>query len=239
MFSLNFSFKNPVILDKDLHRNLAIKEPVNFFFAKETEIIPVGFSQLLEVSMYYPVFFGLVDTNLMPFCALGINKKNVYLNEAGFFRVEVIPQAIQNYPFGIVKKEEEGKEEWVVIVDEACRDDKGKRLFDDNGNETEYLKAVKERLTHLAIDLQKAQDFARELYEARLLQHLPEFNISLKIGTCKLKNILIGNAEGFKNLSPEKLYFYNTIGYIPIFYSIYLSIRNFKLFDLLASANAG
>ncbi|MFN3406948.1 MAG: SapC family protein, partial [Caldimicrobium sp.] len=229
MFSLSSAFKNPIVLEQEIHRNLAIKEPENFSFAAETEVVPVGFSQLLEISMYYPVFFGIVEKKLIPFCALGINKKNVYLNEEGFFKVEVIPQVLKNYPFGVIKKTEEDKDEWLVIVDEACRDERGNRLFEENGEETEYFKSVKERLTELALDLQKAQEFAEELFQAGLLQHLPEFSISLKIGSCKMKNIFIGTPESFKKLSPEKLYYYNTIGYIPIFYSIYLSIRNFKL----------
>ncbi|MFN4132518.1 MAG: SapC family protein [Caldimicrobium sp.] len=228
-------FKKPALLEKSKHKDIKIKEPENFLFAKELEIVPLVFSELLEISMWYPVLFAVHEQkHIFPFAVLGVNQRNVYLNEEGFFKVEAIPKVLEHYPFGVIKKVKDDKEEWLVIVDEDFLEDEGERLFEENGEETPYLKDIKEKLTSLALDFQKAYEFSMELWKAGCLKVLPELHFTSKFGSCSFKNVLVGDVEGLRKISPEKLYYFNTIGYIPIFYSLYLSVRNFKLFDLFA-----
>jgi hypothetical protein len=101
-----------------------------------------------------------------------------------------------------------------------------------NGSETPYFLSIKEELTQLALDYQKALDFAKELFEIKALK-LINFTVETKYGNAEFKNVLIGDLEGIKKIQPEKLYFLNAIGYLPCLYSIYFSVRNFKLWNLI------
>jgi hypothetical protein len=226
------AFRDPIILEETEHKDLKITKPEDYTFMKEVEIVPLTFSELLSVSMYYPVMFGGFEGEIFPFAVLGINGKNVYLKEEGFFKVEVIPKAVVNYPFGVVRKKEGEREEWLVIVDRACESERGFRLFEEDGTETEYLKTIKKELTDLAVDFQRVYEFTQEIVKLNLLR-LIDFEISCKYGKAYFKRVLIANIEALSKIQPEKLYFLNTSGYLPIIYSIYFSVRNFKLFDLI------
>ncbi len=232
MFSPYSAFKKPVILEKEFHKNVKVKPISNFEFMRTVETVPLGFSELISASIYYPVFFGIWKGNIFPFAVMGINGKNVYLNEDGYFKVDYIPKWVVVYPFGVIKKIREGKEEFLVIIDEACFEEEGHFIFEENGAETPYFLSVKEELTQLALDYQKALEFAKELFEAKALK-LINFTIDTKYGQAEFKNVLIGDLEEIKKIQPEKLYFLNAIGYLPCLYSVYFSVRNFKLWDLI------
>lgn len=233
MFEPSRIFKEPVILEVALHKDLQVSMPSNFLFSRDVEILPICFSELLSVSMYYPVLFGSHSGQIFPFAVLGLNGKNLYLTEEGTFKVEVIPKILSTYPFGVIRKKEDEKEEWVVIVDEIYCGKDGIKIFEEQGEETAEFREIKGKLTELAFDFQQALDFSKEIFEAQLLQLCSEFLVPTKHGSSVFKNIFIANIETLRKISPEKLYYYNANGYLPIIYSIYFSVRNFKLWDLL------
>lgn len=231
MLSPFSAFRDPIILDAEEHRDLKILKPDDYRFMEGVEIVPLTFSELLSVSMYYPVLFGLFEGEVFPFAVLGINGKNVYLNEEGFFKVDVIPKAIQSYPFGIFRKKEAEAIDWIVIVDRACESEEGFRLFEENGDSI-FFKSVKSELTELALDFQRVYEFSQEIVKLNLLKPI-DFNVSTKYGTADFRRVLIADIETLSKVQPEKLYFLNTSGYLPIIYSLYFSVRNFQLFNLL------
>ena len=71
------------------------------------------------------------------------------------------------------------------------------------------------------------------MLEIGCLKLLSSLEVEAKGEKAVFKNVLIGNIDTLSKLSPEKLYYLNNVGYLPILYSVYFSIRNFKLFDLL------
>jgi len=227
------AFKKPALLEREVHQGLRVLKPLDYSFMKEVEIVPLTFSELLSVSMYYPVMFGVFRKEIFPFAVLGINGKNVYLREDGFFKVEVIPRVVLCYPFGVVKREENEAEEWMVVVDEEClTPDKGELLFEEEGEESSFLSSVKAELTDLALDFKKVYEFSKEIHDLGCLKSI-DFRVSTKWGEAVFSKVLIGNIEVLSKLQPEKLYYLNITGYLPIIYSIYFSVRNFKLFDLM------
>lgn len=232
MFAPFSAFRKPEILDKEKHREFRIKKPDNFLFSHKVEAVPLGYSELLPVSMYYPVIFAVIEKTIIPFAILGINGRNVYLREDGSFKIEVIPRALKEYPLGVVKKVSEEGEEWLVIVDEACGDLDGEPLFVGD-EESSFLKEQKQSLTELAKDFEEALLFVKELVDLNLFELLPEFKINTKWGEAILKNILIIDVNNLRKLSPEKLYYLNVRGYMAVLYSVYLSVRNFVFFDLI------
>lgn len=232
MFAPFKAFKEPVILDESEHRDLKIAKPEDYSFMEGIEIVPLTFSELLSISMYYPVMFGAFEGELFPFAVLGINGKNIYLNEEGFFKVDEIPKVVLSYPFGIVRKKEGETTDWIVVVDKACESVEGFRLFEENGEDSLYLKSVKSELTELALDFQRVYEFTKEIANLRLLKPI-DFEVTTKYGRAHFKRVFIGDTEALSKIQPEKLYFLNTLGYLPILYSIYFSVRNFKLFDLI------
>jgi len=71
MFSPYSAFKKPVIVEKELHKKVKVKPISNFEFMKTVETVPLGFSELLSASMYYPVFFWGMEREYFSFCSNG------------------------------------------------------------------------------------------------------------------------------------------------------------------------
>ena len=238
MFAPYYAFKKPEILDEERHRRVKVKLPFNFAFLKNVETVPIGFSEILPLTMYYPVMIGSFRERFFPFVIMGIKNQNVYVNEEGGMKVPAVPKACELYPFFVIKEGEEGEESWSVILDMsmACRDDEecedGKEIFDDFGEPTEFFREIKGKLTQLALDFEKAIEFCEYLKDKKIIASI-NLEVSCKYGTSRLKNVYIADVEKLKNIKPEVLYYLNTQGYLSVLYAMYFSARNFKLFDLI------
>ncbi len=227
------AIKEPAFLDTQLHKELRVKLPKDYSFCWDVDVVPVGFSELLSVSMYYPVLFGVFEGEIFPFAMMGINRRNVYLGPEGRFKVDVIPKVLELYPFSVVRTKEGETKQWTVVFDMAWEDKEGDRLFDEEGNETPFFLEIKSKLGELAFDFENALNFSKELSQMNCLKLIQSLEIDTQKGRGVLNNILIGDIDNLSKLSPEKLYILNSKGYLPILYSVYFSVRNFKLFDLL------
>ncbi|MGB9822461.1 SapC family protein [Thermodesulfovibrio sp.] len=223
------AFNRAVALDSSIHRNLKVKMPENYSFMKNVEIVPLTYSEILSATMYYPVMFGLQEGVVFPFAVTGINGKNIFLKENGEWKVDTVPNVCKHYPFGVFKE----VDEYTIIFDEIYASEDGQRLFDDEGNETEFFFTIKQGLTELARDFHDAEECSKELFEGGYLKPL-NLEVDTKLGKMQFHNTLMANIEYLSNLQPEKLYTVNSKGYLLILHAHYLSLRNFKLFDIFA-----
>lgn len=224
------AFKRAVALDSTVHRNLKVKMPENYFFMKEVEIVPLTYSEILTATMYYPVMFGIQEEAVFPFAVIGINGKNVFLKEDGTWKVEAVPNVCKHYPFGVFREEKD----YTIIFDEIFSSEEGERLFDDEGNDTEFFSKIKAGLTELARDFHDAEEFSKEIFQKGYFKHL-NLEVDTKLGKMQFRNMLMANMEEIAKIQPEKLYSLNSRGYLLILYAHYLSLRNFKLFDIFAT----
>ncbi len=223
------AFRKAVALDSAVHRYLKVKMPENYSFMENVEVLPLTYSEILSATMYYPVMFGVQDKVVFPFAVIGINGKNVFLKNNGTWKIDTVPNICKHYPFGVLKE----AEDYTIIFDEVYSSDDGERVFDDEGNETEFFSEIKQGLTELARDFHDAEECSKELFEGGLLKTL-NLDIDTKLGKMQFRNILIANVEYLSRLQPEKLYSLNSKGYLLILHAHYLSLRNFKLFDIFA-----
>lgn len=223
------AFQRAVALDSSIHRNLKVKLPENYTFMENVEIVPLTYSEILSATMYYPVMFGVQDNVVFPFAVTGINGKNVFLKKNGTWKIDTMPNVCKHYPFGVLKEEDE----YTIIFDEIYASDDGERLFDDEGNDTEFFSKIKQGLTELARDFHDAEECSKELLDGGLLKAL-NLDVDTKLGKMQFRNMLIANVEYLSKLQPEKLYSLNSKGYLLILHAHYLSLRNFKLFDIFA-----
>lgn len=223
------AFKKAVALDSTVHRDLKVKMPENYSYMADVEVVPLTYSEILSATMYYPVMFGTQDREVFPFAVTGINGKNVYLKEDGTWNVDVVPNVCKHYPFGVFK---EG-DEYTIIFDEVYSSDDGERIFDDEGSDTEFFSKIKQGLTELARDFHDAEECSKELLELGLLKQF-DLDVDTKLGKMQFRNMLMANVENLSKILPEKLYNINSKGYLLILYAHYLSLRNFKLFDIFA-----
>lgn len=222
------AFKQAIALDSYTHREIRVVMPKNYSFMRDVEIVPLTYSEILSATMYYPVMFGTQGGTVFPFAVLGVSGKNIFVTEDGSWKVDVIPNVCKHYPFGVLK---EG-DSYTIILDEFYASAQGERLFDEEGNDTEFFAKIKQGLTELARDFHDAEEFSKEISQGGLLQPL-NLDVNTKHGSMEFRNMLIANLEALSKLQPEKLYNLNVKGTLLILNAHYLSLRNFKLFDIL------
>jgi len=230
MFVFSAGMKKPNILEEEKHKNLRLTLPSDFSFLRKVVALPLGYSEIVAATMYYPVLFGIKESFIYPFAVLGVEEKNIFVNDEGQFIVDMIPKCAELYPFGVAKK----GDDYLVVYDEKAEDSDGEPVFTEDGSFTPFFNQRKEELTNYAIDINQALEFAKNAYENGLLKFVEALKIDTKHGSLVIKDVLIANAvEAIPKLSPEKLYHFNVTGYLPILYATYFSVRNFKLFDLI------
>lgn len=227
MKALIRAFKQAIALDNLTHREIRVVMPENYSFMRDVEIVPLTYSEILAATMYYPVMFGTQEGTVFPFAVLGVSGKNIFVTEDGRWRVDVIPNVCKHYPFGVLK---EG-DSYTIVLDEFYASPQGERLFDEEGNDTEFFSKIKQGLTELARDFHDAEEFAKEISQGGLLQPL-NLDVNTKHGSMEFRNMLMANLEALSKLQPEKLYSLNVKGILLILNAHYLSLRNFKLFDI-------
>ncbi len=231
MFVFSGAMQKPTILEEEKHKNLRLALPSDFSFLRKVVALPLGYSEIIAATMYYPVLFGIKESFIYPYAVLGVEEKNIFISDEGQFIVDVIPKCAELYPFGIAKK----GDDYLVVYDEKAESSDGEPVFAEDGRFTPFFNQRKEELTNYAIDINQALEFAKTAYENGLLKLIEALKIDTKHGSLVLNNVLIANAvEAIPKLSPEKLYHFNVTGYLPILYATYFSVRNFKLFDLIA-----
>jgi len=226
---LHAGFKKPEVLDSDKFKGVKFQFPKDYSFAKTLDAIPLGFKEILPATMYYPVFFAKHEDYILPFAVLGVNRRNVFVREDGTWKTKIIPSLIEVYPFGFSKK----GEDYIVLIDAALKSEDGIALFDELGNETEDMKKYKEKLTYVAKDLEDALKFAKSIQELGLFTSI-NLEASTALGEVKVKNLISVDVAKFSSISPEKLWYLNTNGYLTILIAHYLSLRNFKLLEVWA-----
>ena len=227
---LHSGFREPIVLNSDEFKGQKVCLPQDYFFAKQVELVPLCFDEIIAASLYYPIFFGMVEGIVVPYAVLGINKKNMFVSESGEWKTDVIPELIKIYPFGFVK---EGND-YVVFVDKSmCSEEEGELLFNELGEETKFLKEKKEELTKVAKGLHTSLNFCEEIKKLGLLRSI-NLEVNTSIGNFRIKNMLTIDINKFVAISPEKLWFLSSKGYIITLIAHYLSLRNFKLMELWA-----
>lgn len=162
-----------VTLHSNVHKDLhLIPERVEAQGAYE-RMVPVVLQEFLKLIVQYPIVLTKnIDTGQFNCVALlGFEKKeNLFWNGARWEGVYT-PLNITRQPF-FLGREEQDQEAHLVCIDadsECLSTNSGKRLFDEQGQATDFLTGIKHTLAGLADGEQKTRDFIGTLAEFQLL----------------------------------------------------------------------
>src|SRR5690606_39229302 len=107
--------------------------------------------------------------------------ENLYINDEGAWQGKYIPAFIRRYPF-VFSTDKSGKT-FILHIDESfegCnREGRGERLFDNDGQQTQYLKGVLNFLQDYQGRFQRTKEFCDRLKSLDLLQPMQaQFNLT-------------------------------------------------------------
>jgi hypothetical protein len=161
----------PVTTQK--HGDWSIKPGTGYSFAGDVNSVPLTTVEFANSASEYTIVFTGEGDQVMPGVILGMrDRENLYLQEDGSWGARYVPAFLRRYPF-VFASSEDGKT-FTLCVDEefeGCNTDgKGERLFDADGEQTQYLKSVLAFLQNYQAQFQLTKNFCAKLQDLNLLE---------------------------------------------------------------------
>ncbi len=213
------------------HREWSVKAGDNFEFARDVNSVPLTAVEFVTASSEYPIVFAGSDDQLMPLVVMGVrDKENLYMNDDGTLDAKYVPAFLRRYPF-VFSSQDEGKN-FTLCIDETfdgCNQDNvGERLFDAEGEKTQYLNNVLEFLKEYQLHFARTQAFCKKLQELELLEPMGAQFTPPQGEKVTLTGFFAINRKKLKELSAEDLeQLVKNDGMELIFLHLY-SLRNFN-----------
>lgn len=224
-------YKKLEAINKNEHKNKGIKEVANLEYSKELINAPIAASEFFEACKNYPIFFAKEkDGKWFASVLLGYKQgKNIFVDEKGVWKeLHYIPAFIRSYPFILVNQEK--KEELILAVDgEYLSENKdAKKLFDEKGENSEFLNSVLTFLNQFHTDSLATAKFVKQLSDLELLEEKSVIIARNKDDKYNLNGFYIINEEKLKNLSEDKKKEICTQNLYPLITAHLISLSNIQ-----------
>ncbi|MBQ0721030.1 MAG: SapC family protein [Gammaproteobacteria bacterium] len=155
------------------HREWSVKSGASYEFAREVNSLPLTAVEFMSSAAEYPIVFAGSDDQLMPLAVMGVrDKENLFIDADGKLDASYVPAFLRRYPF-VFSSQDDG-DNFTLCIDETfsgCNQENlGERLFDSEGEQTQYLKSVLEFLKEYQIHFARTQAFSKKLKDLGLLE---------------------------------------------------------------------
>ncbi len=226
---LFYSSATPITVQR--HKEWAIDPTGNFDFAGKTNSVPVMAVEFAKVAAEYALVFAGDKERIMPAAILGMqNDANLFVDDDGKWDAKYIPAFVRRYPF-VFSSGDDGKR-FTLCLDEdyagVNQEARGNRIFDDEGERTDYLTGVLEFLKEYQIEYNRTQLFCDKLMELDLLEPM-QAQIKLASGKeMSLTGFQAVSREKLNELPPDTLAALAKTGALELIYIQLFSMKNFS-----------
>lgn len=228
-------------VNEDRHGDWSVETGTNFAFARRTNSVPLMAVEFPPAAQEYAIVFADGDDGMtLPVAILGIqDKQNLYITDNGGWKADYIPAFVRRYPF-IFATGDEGKT-FTLCIDEGfagCnQEDRGQRLFEDNGEQTEYLNGVLKFLQEYQLQHQRTRVFCQRLRDLGLLEPM-QANVALKSGEkMSLAGFNVVNRDRLKAAPAEQVREMLNSDELELIFTHLHSLRNFgAMIDRISGA---
>lgn len=183
-------------LNAQRHRDVRIVPGIDLELSQLTHYVELGLQEVGPAAADYPIFFMKDGSNgqLRLVALLGFNQgQNLYVHD-GIWQASYLPIAIAVRPLLLAGPER------ILCIDEAnsrVTTKTGEALFDQSGNDTNYLAELRSLLGDLSEGFRLADQLVSTLLELGLLQP-----IKIKIGFVEG---LEQELQGLYSIHPQRL----------------------------------
>jgi len=211
------------------HADVSVKAGNDYGFAKNVNSVPLMAAEFDLASAEYAIVFAGEGKDVMPVALLGVrDNENLYIEESGAWNAKYIPAFVRRYPF--VFSSQTG-ERLTLCIDEdfhgVNRKGLGERLFDAEGERTQYLQGVLGFLQAYQAQFEATRAFCQRLSDLNLLEAM-QAQFTLKGGQrMTLGGFMSVNRERFRALPGDALARLAANGDLDLIYCHFFSQRNF------------
>lgn len=164
---------NVTPLHNEAHKSLKVIESQDFSRFKDQHLIPLVVQDFGTVATEFPIVFVKNNDSgqFVPVALMGLREGvNIYCQEKTW-KHSVLPRGFKNAPFSLARKAD-AENELIVCIDidsELVSETDGNALFDDAGEQTDYLKARSEAVGKVAEFNQQTQTITQHLASLDLI----------------------------------------------------------------------
>lgn len=224
------------------HKDFKIKNGFNADLVKDQHLVPVVAHEFARVANEYPIVF--VKNNetgeFQPVAMLGLEPGENLIVKDGKWQGAYLPHALTRSPL-VLSKNPENEEQLFVGINESSdlvNKEEGNALFDEKGEETDYLKRRKEGLVSYVEFSQITAAFTKFLADKELL--IPQtLTLEIKGEKRDINGIYLIDEKKMNELSDEDFLDIRKRGFLPPIYSFLTSMPQVnRLARLKAEAEA-
>ncbi len=218
-------------INKQRHAGWSVKAGNQFGFAQGVNSVPLMAVEFPNAAEEYSIVFAGEGESLLPVVLMGVREdENLYVDSDGGWAAKYIPAFVRRYPF-VFSSADEGATLTLCIDEgfEGCNEEgRGERLFDAEGEQTQYLNSVLDFLKEYQAHYQRTKNFAKKLVELDLLEPMGA-QFTTPAGE---KRTVTGfqaiNRDKLKALSPDSFSDLAKTDELELIYLHLQSMRNFS-----------
>jgi len=238
--ALPIFYEKPVVLSSQTHRDLRVQPRKDYRFATPTNSVLLTAVEYAKACHEYPIVFVQDKEQVYSVAVLGLkDKQNLFVSDSGQWNAAYIPAYVRRYPFILAPKPGD-EANFTVCIDEKYEgfsQDSGERIFQEDGEQSEFLKKNLVMLEEYQAHYNRTNEFGRRLLDWGLLQPL-QANVEMNSGDkLSLTGFLVVDQKKLKELSGERAVELLQKDEMGAIYYHLSSIANFsKLVDRVAKA---
>ncbi len=164
-------YEQPVLLDRGRHRHRRVRPARGYGFARNANSLYLAGAEFNEACKEYAVVFTRAGNGkVVPVVVLGLrSRENLFVDDQGRWDARYVPAFVRRYPFVLA---ELPGQSLAVCIDEAYEgwsEAEGEPLFDEQGQDTPFLKNAVDFLRQYQSEYLRTEAFCQRLEQAGLL----------------------------------------------------------------------
>lgn len=223
-------YERAVTVTQGQHGDVSVKTGNDYSFARGVNSVPLMAAEFDPASAEYAIVFAGEGKDIMPAALLGVrDSENLYVDEAGVWNAKYIPAFVRRYPF-VFSSQDDGARLTLCLDEDfhgVNRRGVGERLFDADGERTQYLQGVLGFLQAYQVQFEATRAFCGRLVELNLLEAM-QAQFVLKGGQrITLSGFMAVSRERLRALPGDALARLAAAGDLDLIYAHLHSQRNF------------
>ncbi|RME69166.1 MAG: peptidase [Alphaproteobacteria bacterium] len=231
-------------VSKSRHRHVKVRRDKVDAINAEARMIPIVVSEFMKAATQYPILLTK-NARTGKFLCVAMcgfdNGENLFWRE-GRWDAIYVPLNVVRQPFFLGARDDAGDgggNEFTLCIDNEspCLDKtEGEPLFDDDGNETPYLREMQRRLQQLVIGERQTNILIDKLLEADLLTEVA-LDIAFANGEkSRVQGLYSIDEEKLDALDNASFLALRADGHLPLIYAMILSVP--QIYALIQRKNA-
>jgi hypothetical protein len=166
-------YERAVPITRQRHGDLSVRAGRDFHYARAVNSVPLMEAEFPSATAEFPVVFATTGDEIVPVVLLGLrDSENLMVGLEGQWLGRYVPAFLRRYPF-VFSTADSGRS-FTLCIDESFSglnaEGRGERLFDADGEPTQYTKSVLNFLQAYQAQFQRTQAFCRRLRELDLFE---------------------------------------------------------------------